>query len=229
MCEEEGGWPMNETNEVLAIVIYTLRVCATSTLISLLIALPIGLLLGFYHNRLTRFLKPIFTAFTGIPPVIAGVVIYLLFSNIGVFGELKWLYTSMAIILAQMIIVIPIIVSQIFPVIEPIRERYILTSIGLGLSKGRMLRQLLSEIPTSIMTAGLSGFGRAIAEVGAVMIVGGNIRFKTRVMTSAIVLETNKGNYDMALQLGLLLVAISLTINFLAMRLSKGVRHDSTT
>ena len=79
------------------------------------------------------------------------------------------------------------------------------------------------------MTAGLSGFGRAIAEVGAVMIVGGNLRFKTRVMTSAIVLETNKGNYDMALQLGLLLVAISLTINFLAMRLSKGVRHDSTT
>lgn len=219
---------MSPTNEVIAIVLYTLRVCATSTFISLLIALPIGLLLGFYHNRLTRFLKPIFTAFTGIPPVIAGVVIYLLFSNIGIFGSLKWLYTSMAIILAQMIIVIPIIVSQIFPVIEPIRERYILTSTGLGLSKAKMFRQLLTEIPSSIVAAGLSGFGRAIAEVGAVMIVGGNIRFKTRVMTSAIVLETNKGNYQVALQLGLLLVLISLTINFLAMRISKGVRHDKT-
>ena len=155
-------------------------------------------------------------------------MVYLLFSNKGIFGGLKWLYTARVIVIAQMLIVIPIITSQIFPAIMPIRRVYILNSTGLGLSKLQMVRQLPREIKMSIISAMISGFGRALAEVGAVMIVGGNIRFKTRVMTSAIVLENNKGNYEMALRLGLILVVISLTVSFLTMKFSKVAKNDRT-
>ncbi|MDI9491087.1 MAG: ABC transporter permease [Clostridiaceae bacterium] len=214
-------------NEITNIVILTLRICFMSTILSSLIAIPIGLLLGLFENRLNKFLRPLFTAFTGIPPVIAGVVVYLLYSNVGIFGKLKWLYTTKTIVIAQMIIVIPIIASHVFPAVDPIRKDFWLTSIGMGLSKTKMLVQLTREIAASILAAVIAGFGRAIAEVGAVMIVGGNIRFKTRVITSAIVLETNKGNYQMALRLGIVLIIISLAISFIAMYLSKGARRDS--
>ncbi len=214
-------------NEILSIVLLTLRVCATSTLLSSLIAIPVGLLLGLYENKTTRFLRPIFTAFTGLPPVIAGVVVYLLFSNVGIFGGLQWLYTTKVIVIAQMLIVIPIVTAQIFPAVEPIRQSYVLNSIGLGLSKKTMLFQLPKEISMSIVAAMIAGFGRALAEVGAVMIVGGNIRFKTRVMTSAIVMENNMGNYEMSLKLGLILVIISLTVSFSVMAL-KGAKYDRT-
>lgn len=215
-------------NETLSIVLLTLKLCAISTLLSSVIAIPLGLLLGLNENKISRFFRPVFTAFTGLPPVIAGVVVYLLFSNVGIFGGLQWLYTGKVIVIAQMLIVIPIICSQIFPAIMPIREDYLLNSIGLGLSKFEMIKQLPKEISMSIVAAMISGFGRALAEVGAVMIVGGNIRFKTRVMTSAIVLENNKGNYQMALKLGLILVVISLAVSFLAMTFSKVARNDRT-
>lgn len=214
-------------NEILSIVLLTLKVCTLSTLFSSIVAIPMGLILGLFDNKATRLARPIFTAFTGLPPVIAGVVVYLMFSNVGIFGSLKWLYTTKVIVIAQMLIVIPIITSQIFPAIEPIRQAYILNSVGLGLSKKSMLIQLPKEISMSIMSAMIAGFGRALAEVGAVMIVGGNIRYKTRVMTSAIVLENNKGNYEMSLKLGLILVIISLTISFIAMAL-KGASRDKT-
>ncbi|MDO5026444.1 MAG: ABC transporter permease [Tissierellia bacterium] len=213
-------------NETLSIVLLTLKLCTISTILSALIAIPLGLVLGINETRATRFFRPVFTAFTGLPPVIAGVVVYLLFSNQGMLGGLKWLYTGRVIVIAQMLIVIPIICSQIFPAIMPIRDSYILNSIGLGLSRFQMLRQLPREINMSIISATISGFGRAIAEVGAVMIVGGNIRFKTRVMTSAIVLENNKGNYQMALKLGIILVLISLTVSFSAMAFSKVAKND---
>ena len=136
------------------------------------------------------------------------------------------MYTEKVIVIAQMLIVIPIITSQIFPAIMPIREDYLLNSIGLGLSKFETIKQLPREIKMSIISAMISGCGRALAEVGAVMIVGGNIRFKTRVLTSAIVLENNKGNYRMALQLGLILVIISLAVSFLAMAFAKVAKDD---
>lgn len=215
-------------NETLSIVLLTLKICFISTILSSIIAIPLGLTLGINENKISRFFRPVFTAFTGLPPVIAGIVVYLLFSNKGIFGGLKWLYTVRVIVIAQMLIVIPIITSQIFPAIMPIRRVYILNSTGLGLSKFQMVRQLPREIKMSIISAMISGFGRALAEVGAVMIVGGNIRFKTRVMTSAIVLENNKGNYEMALRLGLILVVISLTVSFLTMKFSKVAKNDRT-
>ena len=172
-------------------------------------------------DKLTKTLRPLFTALTGLPPVIAGVVVFRIFSNNGILGNLKWLYSIKVIIIAQIFIVLPIIVSQIYPAIEPLRQNYLLTCFGLQMKKWQIFVQLSKEISLTIFAALLAGFGRAIAEVGAVMMVGGNIRFKTRVMTSAIVLETNKGNYVMALRLGLILIAISLTISFSALYLQR--------
>lgn len=213
-------------NEILHIVLLTLRICFFSTLLSAVIALPLGLALGLFENRGTRFVRPLFTALTGLPPVIAGVVVFTLFSNNGIFGNLKWLYSPKVIILAQILIVLPIITSQIYPAVEPIRESYLLSCYGLRMSRGRILYQLLKEISFTVLAATLAGFGRAIAEVGAVMMVGGNIRFKTRVMTSAIVLETNKGNYPMALRLGLILILISLILSFSTIYMTRRESHD---
>ncbi len=212
--------------EIIQIVLLTLRICTISTLISAVGALPLGLVLGLYENRGTRFFRPLITALTGLPPVIAGVVVFMLFSNNGVFGSLKWLYSARVIILAQVLIVLPIITSQIYPAVEPIRESYLLSCYGLGMGRPRILFQLLRELSLTVLAAILAGFGRAIAEVGAVMMVGGNIRFKTRVMTSAIVLETNKGNYPMALRLGMILILISLLLSFAAIYANRRTSHD---
>lgn len=212
--------------EIIHIVLLTLRISSLSTLISAVVALPLGLALGLFENKITRFFRPLFTALTGLPPVIAGVVVFMLFSNNGVLGGLKWLYSAKVIIIAQVLIVLPIITSQIYPAVEPIRESYLLNCYGLRMKKSQIILQLLKEVSFSVLAATLAGFGRAIAEVGAVMMVGGNIRFKTRVMTSAIVLETNKGNYTMALRLGMILIVISLILSFATIYAGRRGSHD---
>ncbi|NLY73450.1 MAG: ABC transporter permease [Tissierellia bacterium] len=212
--------------EIIHIVLLTLRISSLSTLISAVVALPLGLALGLFENKITRFFRPLFTALTGLPPVIAGVVVFMLFSNNGIMGGLKWLYSAKVIIIAQVLIVLPIITSQIYPAVEPIRESYLLNCYGLRMKKSQIILQLLKEVSFSVLAATLAGFGRAIAEVGAVMMVGGNIRFKTRVMTSAIVLETNKGNYTMALRLGMILIVISLILSFATIYAGRRGSHD---
>lgn len=204
-------------NEIYSIVLLTLKICLISTSVSAILALILGFRLGINDSKTSNIFKTIISAFTSLPPVIAGVVVYLLFSKNGIFGKLSWLYTEKVIILAQVLIVIPIICANIYPAVESIRNSYLETCLGLGISKFKMYRQLLKEVKYPIISAIITGFGRAISEVGAVMIVGGNIRFKTRVLTSAIVLENNKGNYQMSIKLGIILMVISLSISMLAM------------
>ncbi len=205
-------------SEVCSIVLLTLKICLLSTLISTIFAIFIGFSLGIRDGRASNIFKTITSALTSLPPVIAGVIVYLLFSKNGIFGSLSWLYTEKVIIIAQVLIVTPVIAANIYPSVESIKVSYLESSIGLKLSKFKIYIQLLREVSLSIISAIITGFGRAISEVGAVMIVGGNIRYKTRVLTSAIVLENNKGNYDMSIKLGLILMAISLTVSMLAMR-----------
>ncbi|WP_099321482.1 ABC transporter permease [Anaerococcus sp. Marseille-P3625] len=212
-------------NEIFSIVVLTLRICFISTLISTIIAILLGFTLGLNDNKFIKYVKIITNAFTSLPPVIAGVVVYLIFSKNGVLGHLSWLYTEKVIIIAQVLIVTPIITANIFPAVESIRNSFIETSLGLKISKVKMYFQLLKEVKISVISAIITGFGRAISEVGAVMIVGGNVRFKTRVLTSAIVLENNKGNYQMSIKLGIILMAISLTVSFLAM-IIRGRNND---
>lgn len=212
-------------NEIFSIVVLTLRICFISTLISTIIAILLAFTLGLNDNKFIKYVKIITNAFTSLPPVIAGVVVYLIFSKNGVLGHLSWLYTEKVIIIAQVLIVTPIITANIFPAVESIRNSFIETSLGLKISKVKMYFQLLKEVKISVISAIITGFGRAISEVGAVMIVGGNVRFKTRVLTSAIVLENNKGNYQMSIKLGIILMAISLTVSFLAM-IIRGRNND---
>lgn len=204
-------------NEIYSIVLLTLKICLISTSVSAILALILGFRLGINDSKTSNIFKTIISAFTSLPPVIAGVVVYLLFSKNGIFGKLSWLYTEKVIILAQVLIVIPIICANIYPAVESIRNSYLETCLGLGISKFKMYKQLLKEVKYPIISAIITGFGRAISEVGAVMIVGGNIRYKTRVLTSAIVLENNKGNYQMSIKLGIILMVISLSISMLAM------------
>lgn len=207
--------------EIYSIIGVTLRVCLLSTLIASIIAIVFAFVLGINNSKIANFFKTIITAFTGLPPVIAGVLVYLLFSRNGIFGDFNWIYTERVIIIAQVIIVIPIIISNIYPVVENIRLDYLLTCKGLNMSKTKVYYQLLKEIKYSVITSLVVGFGRAISEVGSVMIVGGNIRYKTRVLTSAIVLENNKGNYDMSIKLGLILMTISFFVSFIAIYFSR--------
>lgn len=207
--------------EIYSIIGVTLRVCLLSTLIASIIAIVFAFVLGINNSKIANFFKTIITAFTGLPPVIAGVLVYLLFSRNGIFGDFNWIYSERVIIIAQVIIVIPIIISNIYPVVENIRLDYLLTCKGLNMSKTKVYYQLLKEIKYSVITSLVVGFGRAISEVGSVMIVGGNIRYKTRVLTSAIVLENNKGNYDMSIKLGLILMTISFFVSFIAIYFSR--------
>jgi tungstate transport system permease protein len=149
----------------------------------------------------------------GLPPVVAGLVIYLLLSNAGPLGVLQLLYTPIAMIVAQMLLVVPIVGALTRQYCEDLLEEYDEQLRSLGASPREVTATLLWDGRYRLLTAVLAGFGRAIAEVGAVMIVGGNIDHVTRTMTTAIALETSKGNIALALALGLVLLAIAFAIN----------------
>jgi tungstate transport system permease protein len=149
----------------------------------------------------------------GLPPVVAGLIVYLLLSNAGPFGVLQLLYTPTAMVIAQMIIVIPIVGALTRQACEDLLEEYDEQLRSLGASSSSIVATLLWDGRYRLTTAVLAGFGRAIAEVGAVMIVGGNIDHVTRTMTTAIALETSKGNIAVALALGIMLLVIAFAVN----------------
>ncbi|MGB3037116.1 MAG: ABC transporter permease, partial [Methyloceanibacter sp.] len=152
-------------------------------------------------------------ALMGLPPVVAGLIVYLLLSNAGPLGVLKLLYTPEAMIIAQVILVTPIVAALTRQTCEDLLEEYRDQLRSLGASSAEVVTTLLWDGRYRLITAVLAGFGRAIAEVGAVMIVGGNIDHVTRTMTTAIALETSKGNIALALALGMILLAIALVVN----------------
>jgi len=152
-------------------------------------------------------------ALMGLPPVVVGLVVYLMLSSAGPLGVLGLLYTPSAMIIAQTILITPILIALSRQVVEPLHEEYRDQLTSLGVRASCRVAVLLWEARFGLLTAVLAGFGRAIAEVGAVMIVGGNINHLTRVMTTAIALETSKGNLSLALALGLILVGLAVAVN----------------
>lgn len=214
-------------NEILQIVFNSIIICLTSTTIATLLGVPIGLIMGKSTKRWILKIRPIISSLAGLPPVLAGITVFLLLSNAGPLGSYRLLYTHTAIISAQVLIVLPLIIASVYPLVLPIKSSFLETCYGLHISNVKQLKYLVNELRYGILAAILIGFGRAMAEVGAVMMVGGNIRYKTRVMTTAIVLETNQGNYKTALILGIFLMFISFGINFLVHSVFKEVNHDS--
>lgn len=202
--------------ELLQIIGVTLRMSFFSTSISCLIGLPLGALIGMKRFRGKAFLKKLLHTWMGLPPVVAGLIVYMLFTHYGPFGKLHLLFTVEVMIVAQCILITPLVTALTAAFVESTSAPIIETARGVGLSGPRTVRLCLSEGRGSLLSVVLNAFGRSIAEVGAVSIVGGNIQWKTRVMTTAIMLETNKGKFSFALALGIVLLLIAFVVNALA-------------
>ena len=201
------------------ILLLSMKVSFLSLVLSCLVGLPIGTYLAIKNFWGRDTVLIIFNAMMGLPPVVVGLIVYLLISRSGPFGWLGVLYTPTAMIIAQMILIIPIIVSLTAQIIEEINEEYKDLFKSLVISSHKALIACLYDARYSILTVILAGFGRAISEVGAVIIVGGNIDHLTRVMTTTIALETSKGNLSLALALGIILLLIALIINLILISL----------
>ena len=208
-------------NQLLAIVLLSLRVSLTATLLACLIGMPLGALLavGRFHGR--RTLIVLFNALMGLPPVVVGLLVYLLLSRAGPLGQFGLLFSPTAMVIAQTILIVPIVAALSRQVVEDAWREYREQLRSLGANRLRAARTLLWDGRFSLTTAGLAGFGRAVAEVGAVMIVGGNIDGVTRVMTTTIALETSKGDLPLALALGMILITVVVVINIAAFLLSQ--------
>ena len=204
-------------SDLLEIVGLSLRVSLTAVVIAGLIGLPLGALIavGRFPGRVT--LITLISALMGLPPVVVGLVVYMLLSNSGPFGVLQILYTPTAMIIAQAILVTPIVIALTRQTIDDLKVEYDEQLRVLGRGPLQQTATLLWEGRHSLLTALLAGFGRAIAEVGAVLIVGGNINHVTRTMTTAIALETSKGELALALGLELILLTIAFVANAVVM------------
>ena len=207
---------INANTDLLEIIGLSMKVSLSALLIACILGLPIGALLGTLEFAFKNTVKGILTALMGIPPVVVGLIVYLHLSRSGLFGALELLYTPTAMIIAQVILITPIIAVLSSQILEDLHEEYRDLFISLVVPPPNALLTYLIEARYSLLTVILAGFGRAISEVGAVMIVGGNIDHLTRVMTTAIALETSKGELALALALGLILLILALFVNFAA-------------
>jgi tungstate transport system permease protein len=199
--------------DLFEIVGLSMQVSLTAVAIACLIGLPIGASLAIANFPGRHFLIVTISALMGLPPVVVGLIIYLFLSNTGPLGWLELLYSPSAMIIAQTILVAPIVAALSRQVIEDLNAEYAEQFRSLSVPLKTAIITLLWDARHSLGTVALAGFGRAIAEVGAVIIVGGNIDHLTRVMTTAIALETSKGNLDLALALGMILIVTALAVN----------------
>lgn len=203
-------------SEVAGIVSLSLRVSLSASLIALAIGAPIGALLAISRFRGRQAVIVLVNAFLGLPPVVAGLGLYLLLSRSGPLGFAGLLFTPTAMIAAQAILATPIVVALVHRPTSALWAEYADLVRTDGLSRFRSMMLLFSLGRASLLTAFLAAFGRAIAEVGAILIVGGNIRGYTRTMTTAIALETSKGELALALGLGFILLSLSVTVSTVA-------------
>ncbi len=205
--------------DLVEIIGLSLRVSLSAVAIACLLGLPLGaaVAMGRFRGRMAVIVM--LNALMGLPPVVVGLFIYLLLSNAGPLGWLQLLYTPTAMIIAQAVLITPIVAALSREVIEQLHQEYAEMFRSLGISGPRAVAALLWDGRYSLLTVALAGFGRAVAEVGAVIIVGGNIDHLTRVMTTAIALETARGDLALALALGIVLITIALSVNAAVMTL----------
>ncbi len=205
--------------DLMEIIGLSLQVSLSALLISLVLGLPLGAAIGMtrFHGRGATII--LLNALMGLPPVVVGLCVYLMLSRAGPMGWLGLLYTPTAMIIAQAILVTPIIAALSRQIVEDLHAEYAEQFRSLCVPPGTAAGALLWDARYSLLTVALAGFGRAVAEVGAVIIVGGNIDHLTRVMTTAIALETSKGDLALALALGIVLLSLSLIVNAAVMAL----------
>ncbi len=208
-------------NEIYQITFLSLRIAFLSTLISSAIGIPFGILLGVKKFKGQKFLLLLNNTGLALPPTVAGLFIAILLWRTGPLGNLRLIYTPTAIVIAEVFLTIPIITSLVASTVAEKKNKVHELLLSLGADKSQYVWLLIREIRISVITAILLGFGRAISEVGAAMIVGGNIAGQTRTLTTAIVLEVSKGQFDKALAISFILLAIVFSLTALAMKLQK--------
>lgn len=210
--------------EVYFIAWVSLRLSLSSVLIASLLGLPLGFLLGLRPFRARRLIVAALSTLMALPTVVVGLFVYLLISRSGPLGFLGMLFRPGAVIVGQSLLCLPIIVSLVYSALSRTDRRLPETLVTLGASRRQLFWMVLREARVAILSALLAGFGRLIGEVGVSMMLGGNIRWYTRTLTTAIALETSKGESEQALALGTILLLIALLVNLL---LHAMVRHES--
>jgi tungstate transport system permease protein len=200
-------------SEVFEITSLSLQVSAIATSISLLIGLPFGTWLALGNFRGRSVVLSIINTGMALPPVVVGLVVAMMLWRSGPLGDLRLIYTPAAIIIAQTIISAPVVTGLTAAALEALDPRLAQQLLGLGASRGQMIWYLWREARLPLLAALMAGFGSVISEIGASMMVGGNIRGQTRVLTTAIVLETSKGEFERALALSTLLLVLTYLIN----------------
>lgn len=199
--------------ELLGIILLSLKVSGTALLISSIIGVPAGAVIGLKKFPGRGFIITLLNTFMGLPPVVVGLFVYLLLSRSGPLGFMGLLYTPSAMVAAQTILALPILASLCHSAIVAVDPIIGQAAITLGATPYQKAVAIIKEARYGILSSIIAGFGRVMAEVGAILIVGGNIAGFTRVMTTTIALETDKGNFELALALGVILLIISLLIN----------------
>lgn len=199
--------------DLVDIALRSLRVTLTALVVACAIALPLAAFLTVRRFRWRRAVTAVLNALMGLPPVVVGLVVYVFLSRSGPLGALGLLFTPTAMIVAQVIIIVPLIASIAHQSLRDLWAEYHDLLISMNVTQYQKICTLLWDCRRALLTAALAGFGRGIGEVGAIMIVGGNIDNATRVLTTAIALETGKGAFAMALALGFILIALALSVN----------------
>jgi len=201
--------------DLIEIAARSLRVTLGALVVACVIALPLAAFLAVRRFRLRRYVIAILNALMGLPPVVVGLIVYVFLSRSGPLGVMGLLFTPTAMVIAQVIIIVPLIASIAHQAIRELWQEYHDLLISMHVTPGQKIRTLLWDARRSLLTAALAGFGRAIGEVGAIMVVGGNIDHATRTLTTAIALETGKGEFAFALALGFVLIGLAVTVNLL--------------
>jgi tungstate transport system permease protein len=208
-------------SETFQVTLLSLQVSAFATLISLLIGLPFGTWLALGNFRGRSFILSIVNTGMALPPVVVGLVVAMILWRSGPLGDLKLIYTPWAIIIAQTIIAAPVVTGLTSAALASLDLRLQQQLLGLGASQTQLIWHLWREARLPLLAALMAGFGAVISEVGASMMVGGNIRGQTRVLTTAIVLETSKGEFETALALSTLLLVLTYLINLALTRIQQ--------
>jgi tungstate transport system permease protein len=211
--------------DLVEISLRSLRVTLTALVVASIIAIPLGTVLAIQRFRYRRTVIALLNAFMGLPPVVVGLVIYVLLSRAGPLGVLGLLFTPTAMVIAQVVIITPLIASVTHQAMRDLWADYHDLLISLNATKRQRIMTLIYDGRRTLLTAVLAGFGRAIGEVGAIMIVGGNIEHATRVLTTAIALETGKGDFALALGLGFVLIGMAIAVN-LAIHALSGTERE---
>lgn len=198
---------------VYSAIVTTITVSSWSLLISLILGLPLGFLLGYYNFPGKTVIRTIVDTLLALPTVVIGLIAYTMLSQVGPFGELGLLFTQKAIIIGQVVLALPIVIALAAAQVEGVDRRLYVSLKGLGARSCQILTATLIEARFGLMTAAMTAYGRVVTEIGISMMVGGNIKYHTRTVTTAIALETGKGEFVTGIALGLVLFTIALVVN----------------